>query len=124
MKANCFVLAAAASFAFTGALGETRKAPYAPEPEKTAMLLCFDVASIKFAVQTCEPAETVVDAAYGLCRSEEKAYEDAIVKGTGATREAVRDGIAEAKRGQLRQTLLGTALKARIDSGHCQGNSD
>ena len=29
------------------------------------MLLCYDVAAIKFAVQTCEPAETVVDAASG-----------------------------------------------------------
>jgi len=125
MKANHLFLAAAASFAFTGALGqnETERAYAKAEPQKEAMLLCFDVASIKFAVQTCEPAETLVEAAYGTCRSQEEAYAEAIVKNTGASRDAVIEGLAEGKR-RLRQTLLGTVLKARIESGHCQGNSN
>jgi hypothetical protein len=91
--------------------------------EKDAMLLCFDFASVKFAVQTCEPAETVVEAAYGTCREQERVYVDAVVKNMGISRAAVMGGLSQGKQG-LRQSLLAVVLKARADSGRCVGNSN
>jgi hypothetical protein len=72
----------------------------------------------RFAVQTCEPASTVVDAAYGACRSQEKAYADATIKlgGHGA-----EQAISTAKQ-EVRQKLLSIVLDARIKSGRCTGN--
>jgi hypothetical protein len=60
---------ASAAFADDGSMA-TRNAK--ANPQKENMLLCYDVAAIKFAVQTCEPAETVVEAAYGACRDAEE----------------------------------------------------
>jgi hypothetical protein len=99
------------------------------KPQKENMLLCYDVAAIKFAVQTCEPAETVVEAAYGACRGAEEDYVAAVMKnapglsrdGRDAVNDGLENGLEELKR-RLRQVLLANALKARGD--RCRQNSN
>ena len=121
-----FFLAIGASFAFvSAALAENEtdrffaRAFEKAKPQMENMLICFDFVAIKFAVQTCEPAETVVQAAYGACHTVEEEYVATVMKNADLSREAVMDGLSEGKR-QLSQVLLATVLKARIDSGRCQ----
>jgi hypothetical protein len=70
VRANWLLLSIVMPFAFmSAAVAETdrffARAFAKAEPLRKNMLLCFDDAAIKFAVQTCAPAETVVEAAYG-----------------------------------------------------------
>jgi hypothetical protein len=126
MKANWFVLAAAALFACTGAFGqnETQRFFEKLSPQETAMGDCYRLNSIRFAVQTCEPASTVVDAAYGSCRREEKAYADTMIKlGGPSFADAPEHMISMAKK-EMRQTSLSIVLDARIESGRCTENSN
>jgi hypothetical protein len=81
MRIKRFFLAVGASFTLISAAfaeNETdwffARALAKTKPQKQAMFLCFDFAAIKFAVQTCEPAETVVEAAFGACHSAEEEY--------------------------------------------------
>ena len=135
MKANCFVLAAAAAFAFTGgAFGENETERFFDKlkPQEAAMNLCYEFNIIRFAMKTCEPASTVVDAAYGRCHSQEKAYasayERAMIKSVGQSHgESYIDDaeqiISMAKQ-RMRQTFLARVLDDRIKGGVCAENSN
>ena len=134
MKANCLVLAAAASFAFTGAFGqnETERFFDKLKPQEAAMNLCYEFNIVRFAMKTCEPASTVVDAAYGRCNSQEKAYADAYVSAMikrggqphGESYIDEAEQIISMAKQRMRQTFLARVLDDRIEGGLCAENSN
>ena len=84
---------------------------------------CYRMNTLRFAGETCEPASTVVDAAYGSCRREEMAYVRAYaveMRKFGLTSHSgdAEDIITKAK-SEKRQTFLAMVLDGRIKIGLC-----
>lgn len=131
MRAGLFLFSILTSFASMAsgfAQSETdpvlTQAIATTKPQRDAMFLCFNTAAIKFAVQTCESATIVVEAAYGACHQAQEQYVAALTKSLKPLNpDAIPNAVAEIK-SELRETLLSTVLKARIDSGRCQANSN
>lgn len=130
MKVGPFLFSILALFASTtSASAQSNTDPVltqaiaATKPQRDAMFLCFDTEAIRFAVQTCESATTVVEAAYGACHHAQEQYVAALTKSLNPlSPDAVPNAVAEIK-SELREILLSNVLKARIDSGRCQANS-
>lgn len=123
MKANCFILATGLSFMATGAFGDSifTKA----KPQGQAVAHCYRTNIVKFATQTCEPASTVLDAAYGECLTEEKDYVDTVIRlGTSGFADDAPERIRAIIRDQMRQMYLPGVLNVRIKFGLCVGNSN
>ena len=127
MKTNCLVLVAIMSFAAADAFGQNDKSlPFLKElrPEALAINQCYRANAIRFATETCEPASTVMDAAFGACRHLEQAYANAVRKLGGASfSDEPERAISETKE-QLRPAYLAAVLNTRLKAGACQGNSN
>src|SRR5271166_1438427 len=78
MKANCFIVVAGLSFIPASAFGDSMFTK--ARPQGLALAHCYRTNVVKFATETCEPASTVLEAAYGECLHEEKDYVDAVIK--------------------------------------------
>jgi hypothetical protein len=99
------------------------------EPQSAALGDCYRLQSIRLATLTCEPAATVIDAAFGSCGTQEKAYKDAMVRIGGATIPSenfaeLADSIVAKVKVDTRQAILGIILETRIRAGRCSGNSN
>jgi hypothetical protein len=72
---GCFVF----SMALTGA-ALSEDAPLSQKVKDMAhvMLLCYNAGAIKYAVQTCEPAASIITAVYGRCDSLERDFKHAV----------------------------------------------
>jgi hypothetical protein len=127
MKTNCLILVAIMSVAAADAFGQDDKSlPFLKElrAEAAAINQCYRANAIRFATQTCEPASTVVDAAYGACRHLEKAYADAVRKlGGPSFSDEPERALSETKE-DLRPAYLVGVLNTRLKAGICQENSN
>ena len=88
-------------------------------PKRAELLRCWvDTAHI-YARNTCEPADTIVDAVFGKCLPYENALGDALVAtapaGKGSGVEAYLDGA----RSSGRKIILATALDDRASRKNC-----
>jgi hypothetical protein len=130
MMARRFLFGAIVSLALTNVVSaenETdrffKQALEKARPELDAMFNCLDLATVKFALQTCERAETVVEAAVGSCHEAQEKYVVTAMKYADISHTAVVSGLAEGM-ASFRRRLLATVLRSRIETGRCQQNSN
>jgi hypothetical protein len=65
--------------ALTGsAFGEDAPPTHRVKDAADAMLSCYNFAAIKYAVQTCKPAASIITAVYGRCDRLEKDFKHAV----------------------------------------------
>jgi hypothetical protein len=92
-------------------------------PQSEAVAMCYRISAIKFASLTCESAATVVNAAFGNCALQEKAYGDAMLKIAGRTYAGIPDGIIAKAKSDSKQALLSIVLSIRSNQRLCLENS-
>src|SRR5664279_1487330 len=88
-------------------------------PQRDAVGDCYKAQTSRFAALSCEPAETVVDAAFGRCVAFEKAYKDVMVMNTDAEFMSIADAIVAKTKITIRQFLLARVLEVRLQAGRC-----
>jgi hypothetical protein len=93
-------------------------------PQSEALGDCYRTQSVRYATSTCEPAATVVDAAFGSCTTQQRAYIEALVKNGGPTFLSIAEGIVAKVKVDIRQFLLAKVVEARLAAGRCSGNSN
>jgi hypothetical protein len=102
--------------ALTGtAFGEDAAPSQRVKDAADAMLLCYNAVAIKYAMQTCEPAASIVTAIYGHCDSLESDFKHAVdlEHGDPVYSEALLDEI----RKKAEPKLYALILESRTSSG-------
>jgi hypothetical protein len=115
------VFVIAATLLSPQSFGRTRRDDLTPLMAR--LFVCYRAWSTDLAANTCEPATTVVDAAFGSCAKEEEAVLDEAAKVGGPSLASVfRDEIAKEK--TERSRYLAIVLQTRISNGRCSGKSN
>jgi hypothetical protein len=104
--------------------GQTREDDLKPLMEQ--LNACYYAWSVHLAANTCEPAATVVDAAFGSCAESEKTVLDAVKKIDGPNvASGFQDALMKSKGARwMRDRYLAIVLQTRINQGLCSGKSD
>lgn len=124
LEANCIAFVAATFFGCTCVFGqnETDRFFEKLKPKLVEMTTCYDVNTVRFAAKTCEPASTVVEAAYGVCGTQERSYTDDWRALGGPEYADIGWHLIEEAKQSMRQQLLGVVLRTRVKFGLCLDN--
>jgi hypothetical protein len=110
---NVVVLGIASSFA-----GISCSAAQGYRQQGDALLMCYNVAAIAYAVRTCEPSGTLVDAVFGRCSEPEQKFRRAVddYAGTAADHELSRIVLQQIL-DEAKPKILSAIMDARITAG-------
>jgi hypothetical protein len=82
-----------------------------------ALLLCYTTAAIGYAIRTCEPTATLIDAVFGKCAVEERTLRQAVERSTGFNSEASAN-VIEQVRADSGPKITSLIIDTRIKSGN------
>ena len=82
------------------------------------LLMCYNFAAIKYAVQTCEPSATLVDAVFGSCSGLEQKFRRAVDAYAGTKDDPEFSHIVlQQVRDDARPKILSTIVDLRVTAG-------
>jgi hypothetical protein len=82
-----------------------------------ALLLCYTTAALGYALRTCEPTATLIDAVFGKCAAEERTLQQAVERSTSFNSEASAN-VIEQVRADARPKITSLIIDTRIKSGN------
>lgn len=86
--------------------------------ERNDLRECWNAAALFYATKTCEPVESIINAAFGRCMLVEETLRKALVAKTQGMENGFREWIAGYRSGG-REHMASVILDARAASGRC-----
>lgn len=106
---------------FIQAHAQSNSIATATSTEGEGLRLCWNHFAQSYATKTCEPAESVITAAFGKCMSAQEQYREALISAAQLSESGAREFI-DGYRAGGREHMASVILDARSMSGSCQNS--